>query len=164
MRTLLAVAVTVTLALGAVGEVSAQLVGPVKITGKRYVDGEESKVKCSNTEGNELDAFTQGTRTFTLVDTPDCLIFTDTPGDNGILAFTGKEDMIAKQTIVKARYIFSGVETGGLVEGAATGILKGKPETARTTFLKDKGDLTFSYLDGSNRQIIFVGKYKATFQ
>jgi len=142
---------------------AAQLAGPVKITGKRYVNGEETKVKCGNNDGNVLDAFTQGTRTFTLADTEDCRIFTDTPGDSGVLTFTGLEDMIAKKTIVKARYIFSGVETGGLVVGAAEGIMRGKPEAARATFQKDKGTLTYSYEDEFGQNIVFVGKYNAKF-
>ena len=116
----LAVAVGLSLSLAATTAL-AQPTGIVQIKGKRYVDGEESKVKCSKTEGNMLDATALGTRVFTLANTPDCLIFTDTPGDAGVLTFTGLEDMIAKNTIVKARYIFSGVETGGLVSWRGPG-------------------------------------------
>jgi hypothetical protein len=161
---LIAIAGFAAVALVAPSPSSAQPSGAVKIQGKRYVNGEETKVKCSNTAGNTLDATTLGTRVFTLVNTPDCGIYTDTPGDSGVLTFTGLEDMIAKNTIVKARYIFSGVETGGLVQGAAEGIMKGKPETARSTFLKDKGTLSYSYVNEFAQQIIFVGKYNAKFQ
>ena len=71
--------------------------------------------------------------------------------------------MIAKNTIVKARYIFSGVETGGLVDGAAQGILQGKSETARSTFLKEKGTITYSYENEFFQNVVFVGKYVAKF-
>lgn len=156
------VAVGLSLSLAATTAL-AQPTGIVQIKGKRYVDGEESKVKCSKTEGNMLDATTLGTRVFTLANTPDCAIFTDTPGDGGVLTFTGLEDMIAKNTIVKARYIFSGVETGGLVAGAAQGILQGKSEMARSTFLKEKGTITYSYENEFLQNVIFVGKYVAKF-
>jgi hypothetical protein len=135
--------------------------GSVQIKGKRYIDGVETKVKCDKNDGHVLDVTVQGTKVFTLVDTPDCTIFTDTPGDSGVLTFTGKEDVIKNQfNIIKARYIFSGAESGGLVAGAAEGILQGQSEMARSTFTKDKGTLTYSYEDEFGRNIVFVGKYK----
>jgi hypothetical protein len=137
----------------------AQL-GPVEIKGKRYINGVETKVKCSSTEGHTVDATTLGSRTFALVSTVGCPL----PDDVGAtLAFTGRESQIKNQlNILKARYVFSGGATGGAV-GGAEAILKGKPETARSTFRNEKGTLTYSLIDGFNRTIIFVGKYKAKF-
>lgn len=161
----IALAVAVGLSLGlATTSALAQPIGAVQIKGKRYVDGEETKVKCNKTEGHVLNATTLGTRVFTLTDTSDCAIFTDTPGDGGVLTFAGLEDMVAKNTIVKARYVFSGIETGGLVGGAAESLLRGKAEMPRSTFLKEKGTITYSYVNEFTQDIVFVGKYVAKFQ
>jgi len=137
------------------------LIGPVQITGRRYVDGEESKVKCKNNEGHTLDASTCGLKTFQLVDTPDCSIFADAPA--GVLAFTGHENRQEKKTIVKPRYVFGGSESGGQVSGVADGVMKGRGETPRDEFSKDKGSLTFSWVNGFGEQVIFVGRYKAKY-
>ena len=137
------------------------LIGPVQITGRRYVDGEEGKVKCRNSAGHTLDASACGVKTFQLVSTPDCTIFADAPG--GVLTFTGKENRQEKKTIVKPRYVFSGGESGGQVAGVAEGVMKGRGETPRDEFSKDKGTLTFSWVNGFGEQIVFVGRYKAKY-
>ena len=139
---------------------SETLVGPVQIKGRRYVDGAETKVKCKNTEGNSLDSSDCGIKIFQLANTPDCTIYADAPG--GTLTFMGHENRQEKNTIVKPRYLFSGGETGGQVDGVAEGVMKGRGETPRDEFTKDKGTLTYSFDNGSE-QIIFVGKYKAKY-
>jgi hypothetical protein len=148
----------------------ATLVAPVQITGKRYVDGEQTKVRCKNNEGHTLDATTCGVRTFQLVDTVGCTIFADSPtpgptpaAPTGVLTFHGNENRFERNTFVKARYVFGGSESGGRVAGVAEGVLKGKGETPRDEFVKDKGTLTYSYEDQFGRQIVFVGTYKAKF-
>lgn len=137
------------------------LVGPVQITGRRYVDGEETKAKCKNSEGHTLNSSDCGLKTFQLVNTPGCSIFADAP--SGILTFMGRENRQEKKTLVKPRYLFGGVETGGQVNGVAEGVMKGRGETPRDEFTKDKGTLTYSWMNGSGEQIIFVGQYKAKY-
>jgi hypothetical protein len=137
------------------------LIGPVDIKGKRWVDGEESEVKCVGRDGHTLDVSTCGLKTLTVVDVEGCPIFADT--DSGTLTFTGKENLMEKNTIVKARYLFSGPETGGTVSGALQGILSGKGETPRDEFYKEKGTLTYSYENGLGERVIFTGTYQAKY-
>jgi len=137
------------------------LIGPLQIKGRRYVDGAETKVKCRNGEGHTLDSTTCGTKTFQLVSAPDCTIFADVPG--GVLTFTGNENRQEKNTLVKPRYVFGGAETGGQVDGVAEGVMKGRGETGRHTFLKDKGTISYAWVNGASEQVIFVGQYKAKY-
>jgi hypothetical protein len=137
------------------------LVGAVHVKGKRWVDGEEAKVKCVGRDGHTLDVSTCGSKTFQLVDTESCTIFADAPA--GTLTFAGTENLVEKNTLVKARYVFSGIETGGTVTGALQGLLTGKGETPRDEFLKEKGTLTYAYENQFGQRVIFVGIYQAKY-
>lgn len=140
-----------------VPDASAQL-GPVTISGVRYVDGEPSKVKCAAKEGNILDASNFGTRSFFLQPDSQCAITLDTSADSA-LKFTGPENEITKQGDATGDFIFGGVPTGtGPAIGAAAGVLKCKRGCK-----SDTGTITYSYTIPDGPDIIFNGKYKATF-
>jgi hypothetical protein len=141
----------------AVPPASAQ-VGTVTIKGKRWTNGNESKVKCIASDGHTFDASVQGTRTITIVEKPDCSIFNDAESGTLEFVFTGEESQVLKNGNPKPFREFVGVQTGASPAlGSMAGRIKCSPDCKT-----EKGVLSFSR-DAGGISVIFIGKYKASF-
>ena len=139
---------------------SAQVIGPVTIKGKLYLNGHLTKVNCAGADGNSLDVTNYGERIFYIDDS--CPLWYDT-GDLDEFRFLGQEEQVVVNDAPKKILIFSGTEQGtGPAFGAANSEEKFVDEGETITPTSEKGRMTYSYLDGENT-VIFVGDFKANF-
>jgi hypothetical protein len=139
---------------------SAQVLGPVTIKGKLYINGALINVNCAGADGNTLDGTDYGVRIFHI--DPSCLLYEDTGG--GEFRFLGQEDQIFVNDHAKNILVFSGTEQGtGPALGAAHSQQKVKDTGETLLVTSEKGQMNYSYLDGSENSIIFVGTFKATY-
>jgi hypothetical protein len=149
---LLAAAVIVSVALPAHAQV-----GELTLKGKRWVDGNEAKVKCIARDGHTLDVSVTGQRTFTFTAQPDCFVFNDADGSLQMV-FTGEEEVVLKNGNPKPFRTYAGTHTGAApIDGAIGGRIKCGPSCNT-----DKGEI-FYHRNASGTTIIFIGKYKAKF-
>ena len=140
---------------------SAQVIGPVTIKGKLYLNGHMTKVTCAGSDANSLDATNYGERIFYI--DPDCPLWPDT-GDLNEFRFLGQEEQVVVNDAPKKILIFGGTEGGsGPALGAAHSEEK-FTEDGETIFpTSEKGRMTYSYIDGEGNSVIFVGDFKATY-
>jgi hypothetical protein len=149
--------VTGLLVLTAASMASAQLVGPVTIRGKRYINGALETVNCAGKDGNTLDGTFLGERLFTI--DQSCPLWVDT-GDEDELFFAGREEQVSVNGKPKNILIFSGTEQGS---GPALGAVSSEEKISRAGDITgEKGRITYSYSSGEN-SVIFVGDFKATY-
>jgi hypothetical protein len=134
-------------------------VGGLTVKGKRWVNGNEAKVKCIATDGHTLDASVQGQRTFTFTNQPDCFIFNDAESGSLQMIFTGEEEQVLTNGNPKPfrQYALTNDGTAPL-EGAIGGKIKCAPDCKT-----DKGEMFYSR-NVMGTTIIFIGKYKAGFE
>lgn len=139
---------------------SAQVIGPVTIKGKLYLNGHMTKVKCAGSDGNSIDATNYGERIFHIDDS--CPLWHDT-GVSDEFRFLGQEEQVIVKDAAKRILIFSGTEGG---TGPALGAAHSEEkfiEDGETIFpTSEKGKITYSYSDEGNT-VIFVGEFKATY-
>jgi hypothetical protein len=140
---------------------SAQVIGPVTIKGKLYLNGHMTKVNCAGSDGNSIDVTNYRERIFHIDDS--CPLFPDT-GDSDEFRFVGQEERVVVNDTAKKILIFSGTEGGtGPALGAAHSEEK-FTEDGETLFpTTEKGGMTYSYSDIDGNTVIFVGDFKAKF-
>lgn len=140
---------------------SAQVIGPVTIKGKLYLNGHLTKVNCAGSDGNSVDATNYGERIFHIDDS--CPLWYDT-GDLDEFRFLGEEEQVVVNDAAKRILIFSGTEQGtGPALGAAHSEEKFTEEGETIFPTSEKGRMTYSYHDGEGNTVIFVGDFKATY-
>ena len=123
--------------------------GPVRLKGKRYVDGHEVRVHCSASGSDGVNTWRRvgaGVRRLDLV--PSCPLASDLAG----VDFSGREDPIVAFDIPRSRAVVVATASGA-VRGALSGELRRKPDD---TVSSEHGTLV--YQRGS---VLFVGEYLA---
>ena len=136
--------------------------GGITITGVRYVNGQPSKVKCSASDGNVLDATKLGDRVLQLIYSPACGVWGDTD-DNDELVFSGPEANLAVNGTPTNDVVFDGFQVANGPNGsaAAEGMMSGVFKCGAGCS-SAKGPIVYHrftpYAD-----IYFIGSYKAHF-
>jgi hypothetical protein len=139
----------------------AAATGGVTITGTRYVDGVQYKVRCMAAEGNEI--FYASGATLHLIGTTPCGIYNDTD-DADNFHFDGANSWIVKNGVSTDASLWNATQQANGPYGSdpAHGTMGGVERYVNTTIVSDKGTISYWRIDSLNRAIIFVGKYKVS--